>query len=62
MVHRWNDRIVQTVELPWRTTTGMVMERRNFVVTPRVVEADRTHFGCPDLIGKQSLDKIYQNS
>ncbi|XP_028966877.1 leishmanolysin-like peptidase [Galendromus occidentalis] len=57
MVHRWSDRIVRSVEMPWKTTTGMVLKKRNFVVTPRVVEAVRTHFGCPNLIGAELEDQ-----
>ncbi|OQR70536.1 leishmanolysin peptidase-like [Tropilaelaps mercedesae] len=57
MVHRWNDRIVQSYDVDWVTAAGRMTKKRYFVVTPRVKQAVREHFGCPDLIGAELEDQ-----
>ncbi|XP_022659572.1 leishmanolysin-like peptidase isoform X2 [Varroa jacobsoni] len=57
MVHRWNDRIVRSVDMPWLTTAGLLTKKRYYVVTPRVQQAVREHFRCSDLIGAELEDQ-----
>uniref|UniRef100_A0A3P8ZXL0 Leishmanolysin-like peptidase n=1 Tax=Esox lucius TaxID=8010 RepID=A0A3P8ZXL0_ESOLU len=53
-LYQWSDAVIQRVTRLWDTHGGvMVRHEVHLVVTPRVVEEARRHFGCPILEGME---------
>ncbi len=50
-VYQWSDSTIRSQNLQWLTRTRTVSHTVNLMVTERVVEEGRTHFGCPTLEG-----------
>lgn len=55
---QWSERVIRTVHRPqWKVRGGAVPRDVLMMVTPRVVEEARNHFGCPDLEGAELEDQ-----
>ena len=50
--------VILQVQRPWNVRSGTISREFNIVVTPRVVEEVRNHFGCDDLDGAELEDQV----
>ena len=46
------------IERPWNVYSGKINRSFNVIVTPKVKEEVRNHFGCPDLEGAELEDQV----
>ena len=46
------------VKRPWNVYSGTMSRDFNLLVTPKVKEEVRTHFGCADLEGAELEDQV----
>ncbi|XP_059085081.1 leishmanolysin-like peptidase [Tigriopus californicus] len=56
-LRQWSDKIIKEIERTWKVRSGMVTRRVSVMVTPKVVEEVRKHFGCPTLEGAELEDQ-----
>ncbi|KAF4528562.1 hypothetical protein B566_EDAN014775 [Ephemera danica] len=55
---QWSERVIKTVLRPgWRVRGGMTTRQAHLVVTPRVREEARRHFGCDAIEGAELEDQ-----
>ncbi|KAK2713395.1 hypothetical protein QYM36_009308 [Artemia franciscana] len=55
---QWSDKVIKKINRPdWLVRSGRVTRQVQMVVTPRVVEEVRKHFGCDDLEGAELEDQ-----
>ena len=47
------------VTRPWKVRGGYLNRTIHIMVTPRVVQEVRTHFGCPNLEGAELEDQVH---
>ena len=50
--------VILQVKRPWNVYSGTIPRDFNLLVTPRVKEEVRNHFGCDDLEGAELEDQV----
>ena len=50
--------VINQVKRPWNVYSGTIPRDFNLLVTPRVKEEVRNHFGCDDLEGAELEDQV----
>ena len=54
---QWSDRVIRKEIREWRVHGGTIEKEVQVVVTPRVREEVRKHYGCDDLSGAELEDQ-----
>lgn len=56
-VRKWSENTIIQTTRPWKVRGGFLNKTVNLMVTPRVLQEVRDHFGCPDLEGAELEDQ-----
>ena len=56
-VRKWSENTIIKTTRPWKVRGGFLNKTVNLMVTPRVLQEVRDHFGCPDLEGAELEDQ-----
>ena len=54
---QWSDRVIRKEIREWKVHGGVIEKEVQIVVTPRVREEVRKHYGCDDLEGAELEDQ-----
>ena len=54
---QWSDRVIRKELREWKVRGGTIQKEVQVVVTPRVQEEVRKHYGCPTLSGAELEDQ-----
>jgi len=56
-VRQWSPKTIINVSRDWKVRKGLKLKETHLMVTPRVVQEVRSHFGCPTLEGAELEDQ-----